>query len=87
MTLTASTIERSTSSTTCSVPPRSRSVTARACGQPVTSVTGSSPIFRSSTRPAVPRSSGPKFSARATIRAPLAFASSSRSERLARRIA
>ena len=61
--------------------------TAFAFLQPVTNVRASSPILRSSTRPAVPTSSGESSLTFETMFAPVAFASFSMSDFLARRTA
>ena len=86
-TLSASSSDRSISSSTCSVPPRIRIETAFAFFAPVTNVSASSPILRSSTWPAVPTSSGVSSLTFETMFAPVALASFSMSDFLTRRTA
>ena len=69
------------------MPPRIRIETAFAFLAPVTKVRESSPIFRSSTRAAVPRSSLVSSLTFETRLAPVAFASFSMSDFLTRRTA
>src|SRR5213594_4239652 len=79
--------DRSSSSTTCSVPPRRRIETAFGFLHPVTNVISSSPIFFSYTSFAKPRSSFDSPSSFVTTLPPVALASFSISDCLTRRTA
>ena len=78
---------RSISSTTCSLPPRTKMETALGFLQPVTKVISSSPIFLTSTTPANPRSCLLNPSMLETTLPPVALARASISDFLALRIA
>ncbi len=75
----ASVIALFASSTTCSVPPLTSTVTAFGFLQPITNVISSLPIFFSSIMPAAPRSFELKSLRDVTILAPVALASASMS--------